>query len=110
MRESVLARPNPLGLRIHAESLAIAPLAALGRFEESEALGRRLLEEAAALRNSMVLSVAITTVTSSYLMNRPEPDGSAALAVFDAYEPLPSSPGSLMEIWMDVMRSLALAM
>ena len=108
MREAVLARENPPGLRTHAECVTLAPLTELGRFEEAEAVGRRLLEEAAALGNSMVLSVAVTTVASGYLMSRPEPDRPAALAVFEAYDPLVTSPGLLMETWMSVMRSLAL--
>lgn len=109
MRDAVLARENSPGLRIHTESMMVAPLMELDRFDEAAELGRRLLEEAAALGNSMVLSVVITTVTSGYLLSRPIPDRDTALAVFDTYEPmLTSPPGQLMEAWMGSMRSLAL--
>lgn len=108
MHDAVLARDSSIGLRIQSESMKLAPLTELGRFDEAEALGRRLLDEAAALGSSMVLSIVVTTVTSRYLMNRAEPDGRAALAVFDTYDEMLTSPGRLMEAWLSVMRSLAL--
>jgi hypothetical protein len=108
MHDAVLARENPVGLRIQSEAMKLAPLTELGRFDEAEALGRRLLDEAMALGSSMVLSIVVTTATGGLLMSRAEPDGRAALAVFAAYDHLLASPGKLMEAWLSVMRSLAL--
>jgi len=108
MRDAVLARENPPGLRMLAESLTIAPLTELARFDEADAVAGRLLEEAAALDNSMVLSIAVVTTTSAYLVSREQPDGQAALAVFDAYDHLLTSPGLLMDTWISAMRALAL--